>query len=52
MVLIQKDISLLNYNTLAVDAHAKYFAEVFSLDQLHLLMKEPLRNTVEEKLIL
>ena len=52
MSLIQERVSLLPYNTLAVDARAMYFAEVFSLDQLRLLMQESLRNTVSEKLIL
>lgn len=52
MSLIQESISLLPYNTLAVDVRTKYFAEVFSVDQLRLLMQEPLRDTVEDKLIL
>ena len=35
MLVIQKDISLLSYNTFQIDVKAKYFVEISTIEELN-----------------
>ena len=48
---IQENISLKQYNTFGIDANAKYFVEIKSIEELILLSKHPLFSS-NERLIL